>query len=217
MKDARGVGSSSTDFSLWNFFPAPWQKIHRLKSVLPKRLPQKFPRNLSDISVKFPRRAPRLLQHGRIEQQRNARDEGSFLFRRLPACAHFSLHVPPRAELRVQRKIAPKLLADLPHSNSARAPERPATRGKKLRSLPSLRSLVCSAVSCRKKQARLRALPQSWPSRSRAQSFQRVRVRARARPEFRGGHSSATYAATKRPTMRSCTSATSMLFASALP
>src|ERR1700730_5293463 len=109
MKGARGVGSSSTDFSLWNFFPAPWQKIHRLKSVLPKRLPQKFPRNLSDISVKLPCRAPRLLQHGRIEQQCNARDEGSFFFRRLPASAHFSLHLPPRTELRVQRKIAPKL------------------------------------------------------------------------------------------------------------
>ena len=36
------VGSSSTDFSLWIFCRSAGEKPHRLKPVLPKRLPENF-------------------------------------------------------------------------------------------------------------------------------------------------------------------------------
>jgi hypothetical protein len=39
-----------------------------VRDVLPKRLPQKLPCQLRNVSIKFPRGAARLLQHGRIKQ-----------------------------------------------------------------------------------------------------------------------------------------------------
>src|SRR5579863_8996288 len=80
-----------------------------VRPALPKRLSQKFPRKLSDISIKFSRRAPGLFQHGGIEQQSNARDEGSLLFRRLSLLTSVRRQLLPRAVIRVQREIAPKL------------------------------------------------------------------------------------------------------------
>ncbi len=103
----------------------------------------------------------------------------------VPPLAAFGRHPLPCAELRVQRKIAPKLPAILPIPILRARQSGQQLARKKRRSLPSLRYLVCSSVSCRKKPASLRALPRSWPSESRGQSSRPVPVRARARRECR--------------------------------
>ena len=106
-------GTSRTGFSLSGFSLQPRRKSDRLKPVLlrspqlsstwAQSLPEKFPSQQSHAAMEFSRRAPGLLQHGWIEQQRNASNEGRLLFRRLPTLATFRCHLLPRGEIRVQR------------------------------------------------------------------------------------------------------------------
>ena len=138
--------------------------------------------------MEFSRRAPRLLQHGRIEQQRNARDEGSLLFRRLSLACEPSPAISCRAlKSEYNARSRRNCLRSSPFQFCARA--RAASSSRKKASMASFSSLLEFALLflAEKIAATLRALPQSWPARSRGQSFPPVPGRARARPEFRGG------------------------------
>ncbi len=83
-----------------------------MKPALPdERFLQQFLCESFDVAVEFSRRAARLFQHRRIEQQRDAPDERSFFLARFLSFARDLRRCPPRAEIRVQREIATELAA----------------------------------------------------------------------------------------------------------
>ena len=108
--------------------------------MLPKRLPQKFSRQQSHAAVEFSRGAPRLLQHGRIEQQCNARDEGSFLFRRSSRACEPSAAISRRAlNSEYNARSRRNCLRSSPFQFCARA--RAASSSREKASIASLSSL----------------------------------------------------------------------------